>query len=73
MASLVVFRVLYYLLPMLVAIFVFIWYEARRTPLMGRLRDIRRLMRIGGIKLVRWGRSIFTRIEQEFRKRPRSY
>ncbi len=72
-ASLVVFRVLYYLLPMLAAIFVFIWYEARRTPLMARLRNIRRLMRIGGIKLVRWGRSIFTRIEQEFRKRPRSY
>ena len=71
-ASLVVFRILYYLLPMIVAIGVFVWYEARRTPLLARLRVVGRLSRIGGIRLARWGRGIFGRIEQEFRKRPRS-
>lgn len=72
-ASLLMFRVLYYLLPMIVAIGVFIWYEARRTPFAVRVQELGRLSRLGVIRLGRWGRGIFTRIEQEFRKRPRSF
>jgi uncharacterized membrane protein YbhN (UPF0104 family) len=73
LASLLVFRVLYYLLPMVVAIIVYAWYEARRAPIMGRLRHSARLARLGGIAAVRSARSLARRIESEFRKRPGSY
>ena len=73
LASLLVFRVLYYLLPMLVAIIVYIWYEARQAPILGRLRNSGRLARIGVLTIMRSARSVARRIEGEFRKRPRSY
>jgi len=73
LASLLVFRVLYYLLPMLVAIGVYIWYEARQGPISVRLTNAFRIVRIGVAGATRWGRSLFARIEQEFRKRPRSF
>jgi len=73
LASLLVFRVLYYLVPVLVAIGVYIWYEARQAPVSVRLTNIGRLLRIGAARAQRWGRGLFSRIEQEFRNRPRSF
>ena len=73
LASLLVFRVLYYLLPMVVAIGVYIWYEARQATIAGQLLEAGRTLRLGIYGAGRWGRSIFARIEQEFRKRPRSF
>ena len=73
LASLLIFRVLYYLLPVVVAIGVYIWYEARRAPISARLNHGLRLFRIGAVRTQKWGRSLFQRIEQEFRKRPRSF
>ena len=73
LASLLVFRVLYYLLPMVTAIGVYIWYEAQRGPFSARVSNALRLARIGVLGAARWGRELFARIEQEFRKRPRSF
>ena len=73
LASLLVFRVLYYLLPMIVAIVVYGWYEARQAPLMGRLRNTVRMLKIGCIAAMRSARSLARRIEAEFRKRPGPY
>ena len=73
LASLLVFRVIYYLLPMVVAIGVYIWYEARQAPVSARLTNAARMVRIGAVRAQRWGRGLFARIEQEFRKRPRSF
>ncbi len=73
LASLLVFRVLYYLLPMIVAIVLYGWYEARQAPIMSRLRNSGRMIRIGGIAAMRSARSLARRIEAEFRKRPGPY
>ncbi len=73
LASLLVFRVLYYLLPMLVAIILYGWYEARQAPIMGRLRNTGRMLRLGGISAMRSARALARRIESEFRKRPGPY
>ena len=73
LASLLVFRVLYYLLPMIIAIGVYIWYEARQAPISAQVIQAIRLVGAGAQSAVRWGRSLFVRIEQEFRKRPRSF
>ena len=73
LASLLVFRVLYYLVPMFVAIGVYIWYEARQAPISTRLTNAGRLGKLAAITAQRWGRGVYARIEQEFRKRPRSF
>lgn len=73
LASLLVFRVLYYLLPMVVAIGAYIWYEARQASISEQLVEAGRMIRLGVHSAGRWGRSLFGRIEQEFRKRPRSF
>jgi len=73
LASLLVFRVLYYLLPMVVAIITYIWYEARQASISEQLVEAGRMIRLAVYGANRWGRTMFGRIEQEFRKRPRSF
>jgi uncharacterized membrane protein YbhN (UPF0104 family) len=73
LASLLVFRVLYYLIPMIVAIVVYGWYEAQQVPIMQRLRHSSRMARLGMIAATRSARSVGRRIEAEFRKRPGPY
>jgi len=73
LASLLVFRVLYYLIPMIVAIGVYGWYEARQAPIQSRLRTLGRMVRLGGIVTMRSARALAQRIEAEFRKRPGPY
>ena len=73
LASLLVFRVIYYLLPMLVAMVTFGWYEARRAPVIERMRSTGRLIRLLGHTISRSARELFQKIESEFRKRPGSY
>ena len=73
LASLLVFRVLYYLLPMIVAIVVYVWFEARQAPIMDRLRGLGRLAKLGTLTATRSARALARRIESEFRKRPGSY
>jgi len=73
LASLLVFRVIYYLLPMFVAIGVYIWYEARQAPISAQIVHAFRMIGYGFAYAARWGRGLFSRIESEFRKRPRSF
>jgi hypothetical protein len=73
LASLLVFRVLYYLIPMIVAIVVYGWYEAQQAPILTRLRKSGRMARLGMIAATRSARALARRIEAEFRKRPGPY
>ncbi len=73
LASLLVFRVLYYLIPMIVAIIVYAWYEAQQAPILTQLRNTGRMARLGMIAATRSARSLGRRIEAEFRKRPGPY
>ena len=73
LASLLVFRVIYYLLPMVVAIGVYVWYEARRAPITVQIAQFMETAKLAVQEALRLGRDTFTRIEQEFRKRPRSF
>lgn len=73
LASLLVFRCLYYLLPMVVAIGLYIWYEARQTPVATRARQLSGLVRLSWQACQRLGRGLMQRIEQEFGRRPRSF
>jgi uncharacterized membrane protein YbhN (UPF0104 family) len=73
LASLLVFRVLYYLLPMVVAIGVYVWYEASRGPIAERFAQGARNLRIAFETVAQLMRPVLERLDQEFRKRPRSF